>query len=95
MKLQKLAAAILVLLGAGHLVIVLIMEGTRMLDWIAGGLWAAVPLRSQATVEALQNALTFWGGIGSFAIPSILLGGSLWASARTGVPVPAWIAWGG
>jgi len=65
-----------------------------MLDWVTQGLWAAVPLKvAQPSIEALQNAVVFWASIGSFAIPSILLGILQWTLAGRGITPGSWLGW--
>ena len=93
--LQRIGAAILITLGVGHLIVSIIFKGPKMLDWIAQGLWSAVPLKlgMQPSIEALQNAVVFWASIGSFAIPSTLLGVLLWTHAGRGVTPGLWLGW--
>jgi hypothetical protein len=93
--LQRIGAALLIMLGVGHLILITIFQGSKMLDWVAHGLWAAVPLRvgTQPSVEVLQNAVVFWASVGSFAIPSILLGVFQWTLAGRGVTTGAWLGW--
>ena len=65
-----------------------------MLDWVTQGLWAAVPLKvAQPSIEALQNAVVFWASIGSFAIPSILLGVLQWTLAGRSITPGSWLGW--
>jgi hypothetical protein len=79
--------ALLTTLGAGHFILIAILRGPTMLGWLRQGLWAAVPLKvgAQPGVEALQNLVVFWASVGSFAIPSILLGALQWTLAGRGV----------
>jgi hypothetical protein len=93
--LQRAGAAILVVLGVGHLAIIVAFDGAKMLHWLDEGFLAAVPLRAgpQPSAGALQNALVFWAGVGSFAIPSILLGALLWGLAQRGITPGAWLGW--
>jgi hypothetical protein len=92
--LQRAAAAILMVLGLGHLTLMVLFEGPAMLRWFERGLWAAVPLKApEPTVEALKNALAFWPGIGSFAVPTFVLGAFLWSLARQDVRPGVWLGW--
>jgi hypothetical protein len=94
--LQRIGSALLITLGVGHLILTIIFQGPKMLDWVTQGLWAAVPLKvgtTQPSIEALRNAVVFWASIGSFAIPSTLLGVLLWTHAGRGVTPGAWLGW--
>lgn len=91
--LQCVGAGLLIVIGTGHLAILAGREGSVMLNWMARGLWAAVPLGPGATPDpgAARNALVFWAGIGGFAIPSMLLGTLLWRLAARDVRPGAWL----
>ncbi|MBY3217744.1 hypothetical protein HFO21_25860 [Rhizobium laguerreae] len=95
MVLQRIGAVLLTALGVGHLILITIFQGSKMLDWVTQGLWAAVPLKigMQPTVEASQNAVVFWASVGSFAIPSILLGVLQWTLAGRGIAPGVWLGW--
>ncbi|GGS30227.1 DUF6463 family protein [Actinokineospora fastidiosa] len=84
------AGAIMVVLGAGHLVILTALSWDAIARWVEQGLWAAVPLAESAG----SDAVAFWAGAGSFAAPMIVLGCLMWHLAGRGVAVPAWVGWG-
>ncbi|MGV9615708.1 DUF6463 family protein [Nocardia xishanensis] len=93
------AAGIMVVLGAGHLLLLALMAWGDITGWVDRGIWAAVPLAVNEgsdgpTVDSLQNEVTFWAGPGSFAVPFILLGCLTWHLAERGIAVPAGIGWG-
>lgn len=91
------ASGIMTVLGAGHLSLLAIFSWTDIAGWADRGVWAAVPLDptgAEATAPSLQNAVAFWAGPGSFAVPLVLLGCLTWHLAGRGVPVPAWLGWG-
>lgn len=92
-RLVRTASAIWMTLGVGHLTLAVLIDRTRVADWLDEGLWAAVPLGAAETVEAQANATAFWGGVGSFAVPLAVLSGLLWRLAGREVPVPAWVGW--
>ncbi|GAA3165290.1 DUF6463 family protein [Nonomuraea roseoviolacea] len=96
--LLRWASGIMVALGVGHLVILTVTGWEHVGGWADRGLWAAVPLdlsgSAVKTAASLQNAVTFWAGLGSFAVPLALLGALIWRLAGRGVPVPAWLGWG-
>lgn len=86
-------------LGVGHLSLATISGMADIRGWLDRGLWAAVPLGigeadSEQTVESLRNAVTFWAGAGSFAVPLILLGFLTWHLAGRGIALPAGVGWG-
>ncbi|MFE3458255.1 DUF6463 family protein [Nocardiopsis aegyptia] len=96
-RLLRWASGIMIVLGTGHLSLLAVFSWTDIAGWADRGVWAAVPLDlagAEVTPAALQNALTFWAGPGSFAVPLILLGCLTWHLAGRGVPVPAWLGWG-
>jgi hypothetical protein len=96
-RMLRWASAILIALGTGHLVLLAVFSWPDIAGWADRGVWAAVPLDlagADPTVASLENAVTFWAGPGSFAVPQILLGGLIWHLAGRGVPVPAWVGWG-
>ncbi|MCP3804841.1 DUF6463 family protein [Allokutzneria sp. A3M-2-11 16] len=88
-RLLRWASGIMIFIGAGHLVLLVLLSGDDVARWGAEGLWAAVPLLG----GDLRNAVTFWGGPGSFSVPQILLGCLIWHLAGRGVTVPAGIGW--
>ncbi|MET8778331.1 DUF6463 family protein [Nocardia sp. NPDC050713] len=95
-SLLRWASGIMIVLGTGHLILLALFAWSDITDWVDRGVWAAVPLGltdEEETVASTQNALTFWSGPGSFAVPLILLGCLTWHLARRGVPVPAWVGW--
>ncbi|MFI2325517.1 DUF6463 family protein [Nocardia beijingensis] len=97
--LLRWAGGIMLVLGAGHLIVLTLASWRDITYWVEHGIWAAVPLdmgdgESAQTAESLQNKLTFWAGPGSFAVPLILLGLLIWQHAGRGTAVPAWIGWG-
>ncbi|SDM40702.1 DUF6463 family protein [Allokutzneria albata] len=89
-RLLRWASAIMIFIGAGHLVLSFLLSGEHVGRWISHGLWAAVPLLGGSP----ENAAAFWGGLGSFSVPQILLGCLIWYLAGRGVTVPAGIGWG-
>ncbi|NUW46638.1 DUF6463 family protein [Nonomuraea rhodomycinica] len=94
-RLLRWASGIMVVLGLGHLSLVAMTAWTDVAGWADRGVWAAVPLDlSTGTAGSLRNALTFWAGPGSFAVPLVLLGCLTWRLAGRGVAVPAGIGWG-
>jgi hypothetical protein len=95
-RLLRWAGAVLIALGAGHLSLLLLISWDGVADWARRGLWAAVPLSFDAgaqTTAAARDAVVFWAGPGSFAVPLLLLGGLIWNLAGRGTPVPAWLGW--
>ncbi len=95
---QRIAAAIMMVLGAGHfMTLVVFGEGASaaMLQWVDEGLWAAVPvtLEPALTTAALENEVTFWAGLGSFSVPLTVLGGLLWALSSRSSSAPQWVGW--
>ncbi|WP_280243431.1 DUF6463 family protein [Nocardia abscessus] len=95
-RLLRWASGLMLVLGTGHLLLLALGAWEEITGWVDRGIWAAVPLElsGAATVESLQNKLTFWAGPGSFAVPLMLLGLLIWHLADRGVAVPAWIGWG-
>lgn len=95
--LQTTAAAILMVLGAGHLALLVLFDGPAMQRWFDHGLWAAVPLElgpePELSVEALTNTTVFWSGVGGFAFPTFVLGAVLWSLARRGITPGAWVGY--
>lgn len=96
--LLRWAGGIMIVLGVGHLGLLLVFSGEDVAGWVDRGVWAAVPLQVSAsdapTVESLTNATAFWAGPGSFAVPLALLGCLVWWLAGRAVAVPAWLGWG-
>ncbi|MFG3700587.1 hypothetical protein ACGF5C_22105 [Micromonospora sp. NPDC047620] len=98
-QLLRWASGIMLVLGTGHLLLLTVFSREDIAGWVGRGVWAAVPLGltdsgADQTVASLQNAVTFWAGPGSFAVPLILLGCLTWHLAGRGVAVPAGIGWG-
>jgi hypothetical protein len=98
-RLLRWAAAIMLVLGTGHMFLLALTAWADITGWVDRGIWAAVPLTladgdAVQTTESLQNKVTFWAGPGCFAVPLILLGLLIWHLAGRGVPVPAGIGWG-
>ncbi|MBF6191869.1 DUF6463 family protein [Nocardia implantans] len=98
-RLLRWSGAILLVLGAGHLILLALSSWGNITGWAERGIWAAVPLTLGdedivQTAESLENKLTFWAGPGSFAVPLMLLGLLIWHLAGRGVAVPAVIGWG-
>jgi hypothetical protein len=91
----RVAAAILVALGIGHLALMGVVAGARMAGWVESGLWGAVPLRPGPDPDetALLDSTAFWSGIGSFAVPLVVLGLLLWWLTGRGVVPPAFVGW--
>ncbi|MEV0195281.1 hypothetical protein [Nonomuraea sp. NPDC050691] len=96
-RLLRWASGIMIALGAGHLSLLAMTSWQDVTGWVDRGIWAAVPLDlsdgAVKTARSLQNAVTFWAGPGSFAVPLVLLGCLIWGLAGRGVAVPAWIGW--
>jgi len=98
-RLLRWASGIMLVLGAGHLLLLTLFAWEDVTGWGDRGVWAAVPLAltgsgAERTVESLQNEVTFWAGPGSFAVPLILLGCLTWHLAGRSVVVPAGLGWG-
>lgn len=94
-KLLGWAQGILLLLGIGHAVVSVVLDRTRVADWLADGLWATVPLvPEQHAVDEQATVAAFWGGVGSFAVPLVLLALLIGHLAAREMPVPAWVGWG-
>ncbi|MEV6386534.1 DUF6463 family protein [Nocardia xishanensis] len=98
-RMLRWASGIMVVLGAGHLLLLALLAWSDITGWVDRGIWAAVPLAvtegsEGPTVDTLQNEVTFWAGPGSFAVPFILLGCLTWHLAERGIAVPAGIGWG-
>lgn len=98
-RLLRWASGIMLVLGTGHLLLLALSSWADIAGWADRGVWAAVPLGltdsgADQTVASLQNAVTFWAGPGSFAVPLILLGCLTWHLAGRGVAIPAGIGWG-
>jgi len=90
----RIASGILVLLGTGHLVLASVITSDTLTSWVRNGMWAAVPLLgSLASPAAAPNALAFWAGLGSFAVPLATLGLLIWHLATRGILVPAFVGW--
>ncbi len=88
------ASGLMIALGVGHMVGSVIIDWSRVVDWLADGLWATVPLVPDRTVAEQAVVASFWGGVGSFGVPLVLLGLLVRHLAVRGVPVPAWVGWG-
>lgn len=93
------SSGIMLMLGVGHLSVVVLSTWDHVTGWVDRGMWAAVPLAvsdggTPPTLESLQNKLAFWGGPGSLAVPLIILGLLIWHLADRGIVVPAGIGWG-
>jgi hypothetical protein len=89
-RLLRWASAILGVLGTGHLVLTALMSSTRLTHWLRQGVWATVPLTG---AESPLDMIAFWSGLGSFAVPLILLACLVWRLAGRGEAVPAGIGW--
>ncbi|CAM2838474.1 DUF6463 domain-containing protein [Saccharomonospora xinjiangensis] len=87
----------MVVLGAGHLMALVAITGwSELTTWFDEGLWAAVPFLERGTpptVASLHTAVAFWSGLGSFAVPLVLLGLLIRHAAGHGTAVPAVIGW--
>ena len=92
-RLVRIAGAVLVALGAGHLALAAVLTRATLLGWAADGVWAAVPLLPGAAPAGARDALAFWGGAGGFAVPLVILGLLLRHLAGRGVRVPAFVGW--
>jgi hypothetical protein len=97
--LVRSGSAVLVALGVGHLVLLAVTSREDAAGWMKRGVWGAVPLAlgekaGEQTVGSLRNEVFFWAGVGSFAIPQILLGCLTWHLAGRGIPIPKSIAAG-
>lgn len=93
-RLLSWARGILLLLGFGHALVSVVIDRQRVADWLGDGLWATVPLVPEQVVDEQATVAAFWGGVGSFAVPLVLLGLLVGHLAEHGVPVPAWVGWG-
>ena len=93
-RMLQTASGILVFLGIGHLVLASVLTSATLTNWINNGMWAAVPLMgSFAEPGTARNALAFWAGLGSFAVPLATLGLLVWHLASRSIPVPAFVGW--
>lgn len=93
-RMLKIASGILVVLGTGHLVLASVLTRDTLTNWAGDGVWAAVPLLgSTASAATATNALAFWGGLGSFAVPLATVGLLIWHLTSRDVPVPAFVGW--
>lgn len=97
--LARSGSAILIALGAGHLALLALTSREEVANWLKRGVWGAVPLAlgeraPDQTIGSLRNEVFFWAGVGSFAVPQILLGCLTWQLAGRGVPIPKAIAVG-
>lgn len=95
LRTARVAAGTLVTLGTGHLVIVSAVGRDRLAAWVDAGLWAAVPLFPGARPSAatLNDQVAFWSGVGSFAVPLVVLGVLVWWLAGRGIVPPAAVGW--
>lgn len=88
------ARGIMLLLGIGHAVVSVAIDHSRVGEWLGDGLWATVPLVPEQTVDEQATVAAFWGGVGSFAVPLVLLALLVGHLSARDVPVPAWVGWG-
>lgn len=92
--LLRTASIILGVLGAGHLVLGLVLTRETLARWASDGVWAAVPLLGSAeSLDSARNALAFWAALGSFSMPQVALALLIWHLAGRGIRVPASIGW--
>ncbi|MFE6236668.1 DUF6463 family protein [Cellulosimicrobium sp. NPDC057862] len=96
LKATRVAAGTLVTLGTGHLVIVSVVGRDRLAAWVDTGLWAAVPLfpGARPSTATLNDQVAFWSGVGSFAVPLVVLGGLVWWLASRSLVPPEAVGWG-
>jgi len=93
-RLLQTASGILVFLGTGHLVLASFITSETLTNWVDNGVWAAVPLVGGfAEPSAARNALAFWAGLGSFAVPLAALGLLVWHLASRSIAIPAFVGW--
>lgn len=83
------AGWLIVVVAALHLVFFLILSLEFVPDWASGALWMPV-----STDEPMpQGQAYFWQLVGSFAVPSLLLGLLLVRFAKEGRALPAYVTW--
>jgi len=84
------AGGLFAVVSAMHLVFFVVGSLEFLPDWVPGGeLWTSVPAG-----EPLPQPLAyFWLSVGSFAVPTLLLGLLLAGSARQGRALPAYVTW--
>lgn len=80
-------------LGAGHLISSGFATRHIWREVIREGWWQTFTLDQPTTLRQAERSEAFWGVLGSFAVPSLLLGVHLTRSARRGTRVPAWLGW--
>ncbi|QPC88436.1 hypothetical protein GA830_18000 [Mesorhizobium sp. NBSH29] len=85
----------LITLGVIHLIVLGVDVPSEAMRWIEPNLWTFEhwqPVRSQPVDLALSNGI-FWGTVGSFAVPTILLAIVIYRADRAGWQVPPFIGW--
>lgn len=86
------ASATMIIVGAGHMLVLALTGGARVDAWVDRGLWAVVPFLDR-DAGVTEDSVTFWAGPGGFAVPLILLGWLVWHIAARGLVVPAGVGW--
>lgn len=85
----------LIILGAIHLIVLGADVPPEASRWLSLNLWTFdhwAPLRSQEVDLALSNGV-FWSTIGSFAVPTILIGVMFLYAERQGWRMPPAVGW--
>lgn len=95
----RAAGTMLAVIGIGHGALGLYVSRRQYAAWARRGWWSTVPLTSSGPdgrergVDGLRDQAAYWAGIGSFAVPTAVLGGLLWYLADADVAVPRWVGW--
>lgn len=93
----RTAGGLLVTLGVGHLAIGTVARHHTIADWARRGLWSTVSIemgtKTPPATESLIDVATYWSGIGSFAVPTAVLGALIIERAVHDEAVPAWAGW--
>lgn len=83
------AGRLIVAVAAMHLIYYLVWTLDFVPDWARGDLWTSVPPDGPMP----QSMAYFWQLLGSFAVPSLLLGLLLARFAKEGRALPAYVTW--
>ncbi|MPZ79385.1 MAG: hypothetical protein GEV28_02910 [Actinophytocola sp.] len=83
------AGRLLTAVAAAHLAFFLATSTEFVPDWLSGALWADIPLDAPMP----QAQAFFWQLVGSFAVPTALLGLLLSRFAREGRALPGYVTW--
>lgn len=89
------SAIALIVLGIVHMLVLGSDIPTELPKWLGLNLWTFEhwrPLRSQPHDLALSGGV-FWATVGSFAIPTMILGGLILWLDRRGQTIPPFVGW--